>query len=253
MDQTQIDTLKNIELTEEGKKPQKEIVYVADNERAEILSDKARDTIIQILKIGIPDKITREEVDKKTGHRIVIQEHLNRHALSVVEIANLSKDLEYSKTPITKSQVYHHLTKLIESEYVIKYGTVTTGKRTTDYYLRTGRTFVFSRLPGNGEKEEREVFERYFERMKEIYGFSMDIKKEKKIVDLFVKADVFEKEARGFLIKHARSDIAKTEDLSLIRWLSEIYSFLYPEYSEIMRQISEILFEGIQIDNRIEQ
>ena len=244
MDQTQIDTLKNIELTEEGKKPQKEVVYVADKEQAEILSDKARDTIIRILKIGIPDKITREEIDDKTGHRIVIQEHLNRHALSVVEIANLSKDPEYSDTPITKSQVYHHLTKLIESEYVVKYGTVTTGKRTTDYYLRTGQTFVFSKLPGQGEKEERQAFERYFERMKEIYGFSTDLKKGKKIVDLFMKADVFEAEAREFLIKRARSDIAKTQDISLINWLSILHSFRHPEYGEILKQISDILFES---------
>ncbi len=94
IDETKIDTLKDIVLTEEGKIPQQEVQYVANWDRAEVLSDKARDAIIRILKKGIPDKITTQEIDSKTGHKIVTQRYLDRHALSVVEIANLSKDPE---------------------------------------------------------------------------------------------------------------------------------------------------------------
>ncbi len=242
MDETRIDTLKDIKLTKEGKNPQQEVQYVADWERAEILADKTRDTIIKILRIGIPDKVTREEIDNKTGHRIVIQEHLNRHALSVVEIANLSKNKEYSDSPITKSQVYHHLNKLIENKYVIKYGTVKTGKRTTDFYYRTSKIFVFSKLPGQDKREKDKAIEYYIERIKEIYGFEIDKEEEKKIIDLVTRADVFETQGREFIIKRAKSDSARTQDIRLSDWLSQIYAFHYKEYIEIMKQLNEILF-----------
>ena len=157
MDDSQTDTLKNIKLTNQGKIAPSEIEYVRDPERAEILTEYARDTILKILRIGIPDTITSEEIDEKTGDRLIIERHLSRHALSLVELARLSKDPKYADKPITKSQVIHHLPILIEHGYVIKYGTVKVGKRSTDYFRRRSELFLFANIPGRGEKNGRKV------------------------------------------------------------------------------------------------
>ncbi|MGQ4871506.1 MAG: hypothetical protein ACP6IT_06700, partial [Candidatus Thorarchaeota archaeon] len=125
------DTLRGIELTEEGRRPQREIVFVTDEEMTHVLDDPVRMAIIKILKKGVPDTITTKTRDEETGDLIIRQREVRRHALSVIEIVKLSAEDEEVEE-ITKNQVYHHLPKLIEAGYVIKYGTVTTGKRTTD-------------------------------------------------------------------------------------------------------------------------
>lgn len=242
MDDSQTDTLKNIELTNDGKKSASDLDYVRDPLRAEILSEIARDTILRILRIGIPDIITSEEVDEKTGHSLTIQRHLNRHALSIVELARLSNDPKYAEKPITKSQVIHHLPVLIEHGYVIKYGTVTVGKRTTDYYRRKSNLFLFANLPGYGEKEMISSYEHVIRRMGAVFNLTFKKSEEKELLQLFVKTSALEKEGREFVVGRAQSDIAMKDDVDLHRQLYRIYSFKSEEWIETNKRIREIIF-----------
>ncbi len=52
------DALAGIELTEEGKRPQKEIEFVTDEERARELADPVRRQILRVLRTGIEDTQT---------------------------------------------------------------------------------------------------------------------------------------------------------------------------------------------------
>ncbi len=237
------DTLKNIKLTPEGKKPLKEVEYVKEEKRAEILWDDARDAILMILKKGIPDKITSEEIDKQTGHKLVIQRYLSRHALSIVELARLSKDKEYVDKPITKSQVIHHLPILIEHGYVVKYGTVKKGKRSTDYYRRTSKVFFFTQLPGYSDSQIRESYKQDIKRMGELFDLHFDEATTEELLDLFVKADSLIQEGREYVVNRARSDIARIEDVELHRSLYRSYAFKFEEWIETNKRIREILFQ----------
>ena len=139
------DDLAGIEPPEETGKfpePMKEIVFVNDPEKAAILDEHVRYMIIQVLRRGKKDTCTTRTTDSETGERIIRQRDVMRYALSVVEMIKLAET--YDDIEITKNQVYHHLPKLIEGGYVVKFGTVTTGKRTTDYYRRTAKGFVLT-------------------------------------------------------------------------------------------------------------
>jgi DNA-binding transcriptional ArsR family regulator len=107
------DTLKGIELTKEGKEPQKEIVFVTKEERAAVLDEPVRLHILQVLRNGIEDKITtvRNEED---GTKHTIEREVRRDALSVLEIVKLSVECCGPDIEISKNQVYHHLPKLEE-------------------------------------------------------------------------------------------------------------------------------------------
>ena len=129
------DSLKGIVLTPEGKKPQRDTVLMRGSEEWEFCSDPVRYQILKILRTGIEDNCTSESFNEDTGEKIIRQKVVKRKALSVVEIVKYSEKIDPSNV-LSKNQVYHHLPKLIEGGYVIKYGTVTTGKRTTDYYCK---------------------------------------------------------------------------------------------------------------------
>ena len=126
------DSLKGIKVEPEGKKPQKEIVFITNEETAEVLDDIVRYNILQTLRKGIEDTLTTETVDEETGDRIIRQKVVRRDILSVMEIVELSPKCCAEAESISKNQVYHHLPKLIEHGYVIKYGTIKKGKRSTD-------------------------------------------------------------------------------------------------------------------------
>lgn len=242
LDDSKTDTLKTIKLTREGKKPPLELKYVQNPEDGEILREDARDTILGILRKGIPDTSTSEEIDEDTGQKLDITRHLSRHALSIVELARLSSDPDYSKKPITKSQVIHHLPILIDHGYVIKYGTVTTGKRTTDYYRRTSNLFVFANLPRANDTEFREAYKHDISRMRDVYNLKFDKAIEKELVDLFIKSSKLMRVGRERIIRNARSDIAKFSDVELYSRLYMIYSFKSEEWIEIYKRIREIIF-----------
>jgi hypothetical protein len=243
MDDSQTDTLRGIKLTKEGKKAIKEIDYVKDSKRADILQEYGRDAILAILRKGIPDTMTTKEIDEKTGKvKVEVKTHLTRHALSIVELAKLSNDSTYVKKPITKSQVIHHLPIMIENGYVIKYGTLKTGKRSTDYYRRTSEIFLFFDMPGMGDEELKEFFNNEFDRIEEVYGLPITKSDRKELLPLYYKEYSIEQEAREHLVKRARTDIARGSDIDLHHRLCELYSFKFEEWIEVRKRIREIIF-----------
>ena len=115
------DTLKGIGITKEGKVKPREIEFVMDSARAKEIDEPVRLQILQILRKGIDDTQTSEEHNEETGERIIRERTVKRNIMSVVEIVKMSPKCDGCDS-LTKNQIYHHLPKLIETGYVIKYG-----------------------------------------------------------------------------------------------------------------------------------
>ncbi|MFW9927034.1 MAG: hypothetical protein ACFFDM_09720 [Candidatus Thorarchaeota archaeon] len=237
------DSLEGIVLTEEGKEPQKEIVFVTDDERAEVLDELVRFNILQVLRKGIEDTITSETKDESTGDRIIRKKDVKRNVLSVVEIVKLSPSCCYDGEEITKNQVYHHLPILIENGYVIKYGTVTTGKRTTDYYRRTAKGFMLTKGAwGTEEQRIREKLKGFTEKMLETFNLDLSEEKRKELLDLSVKRTQMQYKWRSKIAEMVSLDVANKEILSMYEMLLDYYSIGFKEYMDVIYRIRKILF-----------
>ena len=237
------DSLAGIVLTKEGKDPQKELVFVTNEERAEILDEPVRYNILQTLRKGIEDTVTTKTVDRETGDTIIRQRVVTRDALSVVEIVKLSPKCCMEGEEITKNQVYHHLPKLIEHGYVIKYGTTTTGKRSTDYYRRTAKGFMLTTGAwGTEEKRIREKLEGFTDKMLETFNLKISKEKHEELVNLSVKRAQMQHKWRTKIAEMVNLDIATKETLSMYEMLLDYYSVGFKEYMDTIQRIREILF-----------
>ena len=236
------DSLEGIELTEEGKKPQEEIVFIKDSGRAAELDDSARLSILRVLREGMPDTITTKKRDEKTGDLIIRQREIQRHALSVVEIVKQSTKVEGAEE-VTKNQVYHHLPKLIEADYVIKYGTVTTGKRTTDYYQRTAKGFVLTTgMLDADEKVLKKKSKEYVQKLMKKFDVSLNQEHQQELVDLLLKKYKLEMQPRKEVANMIRGDLADKDLLDLFEFLIEIHSVGQEDYINLHRRMREIIF-----------
>ncbi len=244
MDDDITDALEGIELTPEAKKPVPDVEFVGDEERARELDDAVRLAILQVLRKGIPDTKTTKTKDSETGDTIIRQREVNRTALSVVEIVKQSEEIDYIEN-VTKNQVYHHLPKLIEAGYVIKLGTVTTGKRTTDYYRRTAGGFVLatSVLSSADEKMLRKKSQKVMEKLFQHFKLEMTDDEKKKFEDLRFEALKIEIAARKEVVKMIRSDVADKDVLDLYEFLMQMYALGNEEYIEIHRKVRDLLFK----------
>ena len=237
------DSLEGIVLTKEGKEKQREIVFITNEERAEVLDEQVRYNILQVLRKGVEDTITTETEDKETGDRIIRQRAVKRNVLSVVEIVKQSPECCLQGEEITKNQVYHHLPILIEHGYVIKYGTVTKGKRSTDYYRRTARGFMLTTGAwGTEEKRIREKLEGFTDKMLETFNIKISKDKREKLLELSVKRAQMQYEWRTKIAEMVNLDIATKETLSMYEMLLDYYSVGSKEYMDIINGIREILF-----------
>lgn len=236
------DTLKGIVLTEEAKKGVKEIEFITDKERAKELDDPVRIHILRILKDGIEDTLTIESVDEETGDRIIRQRIVRRYALSVVEIVKLSKESEDMKE-ITKNQVYHHLPKLIEHGFVIKYGTVQKGERKTNYYRRTAEGFIVTTGVLTVDKSIiRKMVERFTHRLCGTFNLNIDDKDKVEIRRLLTELYLSQINSRKAIGKIIIRDIANREVLNMYELLVEIHSLGNPKTSAAYKRLREILF-----------
>jgi len=109
-----------------------------------VLDEPVRLHILQVLRSGIEDTVTTEKTDEN-GDKIIRIRDVTRNALSVLEIVTQSVECCGPEIDISKNKVYHHLPILEEDGYVVKYGTVTSGKRTTDYWRRTAKGFILTK------------------------------------------------------------------------------------------------------------
>ncbi|TFG12993.1 hypothetical protein EU537_07640 [Candidatus Thorarchaeota archaeon] len=238
------DSLEGIELTEEGKGPQEEIVFIKDPERAAELDDSARLSILRVLREGIPDTVTSKRRDEKTGDLIIRQREIQRHALSVVEIVKQSKKVEGAEE-VTKNQVYHHLPKLIDANYVVKYGTVTTGKRTTDYYRRTAKGFVVTTgMLDADEKVLKKKSRNYVEKITQKFDIELTEEQQKELANLLLQKYKLEMQPRREVANLIRGDLADKELLDLYEFLIEIQSLGQEAYIDLHRRMREIIFSN---------
>ncbi|MHA1654726.1 MAG: hypothetical protein ACTSVT_12150 [Candidatus Thorarchaeota archaeon] len=236
------DTLRGIELTEEGRRPQREIVFVTDEEMTHVLDDPVRMAIIKILKKGVPDTITTKTRDEETGDLIIRQREVRRHALSVIEIVKLSAEDE-EVDEITKNQVYHHLPKLIEAGYVIKYGTVTTGKRTTDYYRRTAKGFVIASSPVRIDvRVIKKKAQQAVERIDKVFDLQLTADDKSKLVDLIIASERIEAKGRARIARMIKGDVVDSDVLELYNFLLNVYSCGMDDWLRTQREIRKILF-----------
>ncbi len=236
------DSLDGIVLTKEGKAPQKEIVFVTDEERASVLDEPVRLNILQVLRNGIEDRITTEKTDEN-GDKIIRIRVVQRNALSVVEIVRLSIDCCGSDIDISKNQVYHHLPKLEEEGYVAKYGTVTTGKRTTDYWRRTAKGFVLTKgewIGGSGTYTKKMT--PFIEKMLETFDLNVVKGERKELLELMVKKNVMQSEWRTKIAELVKGDVADKMILDQYETLVEYYAMGSKEYVDNIMRIREILF-----------
>ncbi len=236
------DSLKGIVLTDEGRRPQKEIVFVTDQERAVILDEPVRYQILQVLREGVNDTVTTESVDKN-GDKIIRVRELKRDALSVIEIVKLSTDCCGPDIEISKNQVYHHLPTLEKGGYVIKYGTVTTGKRTTDYWRRTAKGFVLTKGEwAGGASTLAKMVESFITTM--IANFDLKIPKEKRkeLQELVMKGELMQAEWRTKIADLVKGDVADKEVLKIYETLLQIYSLGSKEYRDVLLKTRDILF-----------
>jgi len=236
------DSLAGIVLTKEGKTPQKEIVFVTDEERASVLDEPVRLHILQVLRNGIEDTITSEKKDEN-GDTIIRVRDVKRNALSVLEIVKLSTDCCGPDVEISKNQVYHHLPKLEEEGYVTKYGTVTTGKRTTDYWRRTSKGFVLTKgewVGGSGTLAKKMT--PFVEKMLETFDLKVSEKEGKELIELMTKKTVKQAEWRTKIAELVKGDVADKMVLEQYNTLVDYYAMGSKEYVDIIMRIRKILF-----------
>ena len=242
------DTLKDIEKTSEGTKKPTEVTFIEDEETAKVLAEPVRLQILQILRRGIDDEQTTEEYNEETNERIIRKRMVKRNILSVVEMVKMSEcETCGFDTPITKNQVYHHLPKLIETGYVVKYGTVTKGNRTTDYYRRTSAGFVITTWLGEVDEEIIEKKSREnIGSIVQVFDFDVTEEQQKKLIALVKKSHRLEMDWRGKIARKVRGDVANSEVLYLYDWLISLCAIGSQEYLDVMDKIRTILFpEGL--------
>ncbi len=236
------DTLKDIVLTKEGKMLQKEVEFVYDKQRCDELAEPVRFQIVQMLRNGIDDTQTTEDFNEETNERIIRQKMVKRNIMSVVEIVKASTESDCCEV-ITKNQLYHHFPKLIDSGYVIKYGTVTTGKRTTDYYRRTAKGFMLLGAdPSADEEHIRHKVSDGREKISNIFDIEISPEKGDELAELWVKSIILQMEHRVKIAKMIRGDVADSEVLELFELMLNIYSMGSDEYVQIQKRMQEILF-----------
>jgi len=240
--ESKTDTLKDIVLTKEGKKPQKDVEFVYDKQKCEELAEPVRFQIVQMLRNGIDDTQTTEDFNEETNERIIRQKMVKRNIMSVVEIVKASTQSDCCEV-ITKNQLYHHLPKLIDSGYVIKYGTITTGKRTTDYYRRTAKGFMLLGAdPSADEEHIRRKISEGQEKIASIFDLNIAPERVNELSELWIKSTLLQMEYRVKIAKMIRGDVADPEVLELFELMLNIYSMGSDEYVQIQRKMQEILF-----------
>ena len=242
------DGLKGIELTPEAEKPQEDIVFVTEEERAEILNDPVRLLILQVLREGIEDTLTIKSTDPDTGDAITRVREVKRDIMSVLEIVKQSKVCCGEDEDVSKNQVYHHLPKLEAGGFVIKYGTITTGEkggRTTDYYRRTAKGFVMATgFTTVHDKALEKKTDHWVESMLE--SFKIDVTEEKKaeLIELTKQRVRMQSKWRRKIAQMVKVDVADKAVLEMYGTLLDYYSMGSKEYMDIIWRIRDIFFPG---------
>ncbi|MFW9850174.1 MAG: winged helix-turn-helix domain-containing protein [Candidatus Thorarchaeota archaeon] len=238
------DTLMDLDPPLSEAPPVKEFEFVSDEERARELDDPVRLAILQILRRGIADKKTEYP---EPGVQLI--RTVQRHAMSVVEIVNMSKEHKDLES-VTKNQVYHHLPKLKDHGYITEIGKVTvvrdekTEGRTTTYYRRTAKGFVLvTALLDADEKLLLKKSKEYNNRMLKVFAIDLTDEEKEKLVQLRLEAYKKEVHGRAEVAKMIRSDVADKDVLNMFDFLVTMYAMGSDEYIKIHKMMRDILFK----------
>jgi len=237
------DTIKGIKLTAQGKKEQKQAIFITDLEDAKIIEHPVRMAIIRILDRGIEDTITLKEIDSKSRASTITTTPTHRHELSVIEIVKVSKQYDDILT-LTRNKVNHHLPKLVAKQYIQLFGTVTIGKRTTQYYRRAAKQYVVTmETPYYNKKwlEQRES-ER-LERTLGAFDINLTSKEKVELARLLTKSELLKDNWRAKIAHLARGDVTEPNITDMYHWLIDAYAMGSQEYLDIHQRIREILFQ----------
>ncbi|MGY5881339.1 MAG: hypothetical protein RTV31_13890 [Candidatus Thorarchaeota archaeon] len=236
------DTIAGIKLSADGKKQQKQAVFFTELEDATVIEHPVRLAILQILSKGIPDSVTTKSVDPITHISTITTKPIQRSVLSVNEIVKISKeDEEFSV--LTRNQVNHHLPIMLKLKIVHKYGTVTNGKRKTQYYRRTAKQYVVTMAtPYYDEKWlERRESER-MERTLRAFDIELSNKDKTDLAFLLTKSELLKDKWRTKIAKLARGDVTEPNLTDMYHWLIDAYAMGSQEYLDIHQRIRKILF-----------
>ena len=236
------DTIVGIKLSTEGKKGQKEAIFITDIEEAKIIEHPVRMAIITILSKGIFDNVTTKSVDSNSNATTVTTTPTQRSILSVIEIVKVSKEHDDILT-LTRNQVNHHLPKFLEKNFVHRYGTVTTGKRKTHFYRRTAKQYVVTM--GTPYYNEKWLEQRESTRLEQtLKAFDIDLTKKEKmeLARLLTKSELLKDNWRAKIANLAHEDLTEPNITDMYHWLIDAYAMGSQEYLDIHKRIREILF-----------
>jgi DNA-binding transcriptional ArsR family regulator len=236
----QSDTIRDIQLNAGGKKSPKKVDFVHGEDRVRILHDPVRLLILQILRDGIGDTFTEESFDEETGVHLTKKKTVKRQILSVHEIIKISKE-SASYDTLTKNQIYHHLPLLVDGDFVVKHGTVTRGKRTTDYYRRTAGNFVTFGLHYDPEKYSPEI-RKEIEEALPVFKLNLSKDEQKALTELVVHAEVMRLKWAEKIERLVVEDIADNKPIEMFERLLWIYATGKEEFLETLSEIRSLIF-----------
>ncbi|MFW9919326.1 MAG: hypothetical protein ACFFED_06990 [Candidatus Thorarchaeota archaeon] len=234
------DTIKGIELTPEGKKPVKSIDFVSGESRINALHDPVRIQILQMLREGIDDFVTTETADNKKMVLTITKSVIKRHALSVTELIQLS-NREEGYESLTKNQLYHHLPILMENGFVIEYGTVTTGKRTTKYYRRLAESFVTFGLH-YGPKRFKDALRKEISGALPVFNVDKSPSELEELVELLVDTEALRLKWANVIENLVQGDVTDPKAIELFEWFLWVYATGQDEYKEMLDRLRASLF-----------
>jgi hypothetical protein len=156
--------------------------------------------------------------------------------LSVAEIVEQSKST-YPSQELTKNQVYHHLPILIDAGIVIKYGTIETGKRKTDYYRRTAKAFSLHVFSNDNIQMKKLLKEKLGGLMKKLDPSRIE-ELSKLVYALEEMRNKYTREAYSIV----GEDITSLSACSDFEWLVWILSLADEKLSSVAGKIRKIVF-----------
>jgi hypothetical protein len=237
------DSIVDIELGEDAEAAQRQAMFITDLNTATEFEHPVRIAILTIMRRGVPDTSTTESVDERTGERITVRKPVTRNALSVNEIVNMSKE-HADIQELTRNMVNHHLPRMVEMGFVRRYGTLRTGKRTTDYYQRVAKQYVITMETLHFGSEFLLTQETLrIDKTLRTFMIHLGESEKKELVDLLVKCELLKDKWRKDIVALVRDDVTEPEVVNMYHWLLDAYATGSQEYMQLFSQIREILFK----------
>jgi len=241
------DSIADIELSKDAGAAQQQAMFITDLHTATEFEHPVRIAILTIIRQGIPDTSTTESANERSGERVIFRKPVTRNALSVNEIVKMSKE-DPNVQALTRNMVNHHLRRMVEMGFVRSYGTLRTGKRTTNYYQRVAKQYVVTmETPHFGPEFllSRETLRT--DRTLQAFKIDLSEAEKKELVDLLVKGELLKDEWRKNIAALVRDDVTEPEVVNMYHWLLNVYASGSKGYMQLFHRIRELLFrEGLE-------